>query len=107
MVAIEPALAAHLATLGCAPLAIALPWMTTAFVEVLPVQEVLLLWDRLIGFDTVLVLPVAAVAILAWRSQLLQAAQSIDEVQALLDDLEEVQIVPLLQATLFLSSTQD
>ena len=105
--AVEPALTAHLSSLGCPAVSIALPWITSAFVEVLPVQEVLLLWDRVIGLDSLLVLPVAAAALLAWRAQLLRAAQSIDDVATVLEDWDEVQVVPLLQALLFLSAPRD
>jgi multisubunit Na+/H+ antiporter MnhF subunit len=104
---IEPALATHLTALGCPPLSLGLPWIVRAFVTVLPVQEVLQLWDRVIGFDTLLILPVAAVAILAWRSQLLQSCQSAEDVALVLGQLNELQIVPLLQAVLFLTSTRE
>jgi hypothetical protein len=101
---LEPQLAMHLCSIGCPPLAIAVPWLSTAFADVLPVQEVLLLWDRVIGFDSLMILPLAAVGIFAWRSQLLQACVATCDVLELLEDLEEVQIVPLLQAVLFLSA---
>jgi hypothetical protein len=94
----------HLCSIGCPPLAIALPWLATAFADVLPVQEVLMLWDRIIGFESLMILPLAAVGIFAWRSQHLQACIASREVLELLEDLEEVQIVPLLQAVLFLST---
>jgi hypothetical protein len=51
----EPELVEHLDGLGCEALGIALPWILTAFVGVLSVREVLNLWDRVIGFDTLLV----------------------------------------------------
>lgn len=41
----------------------------TAFAGHLAVGEVLLLWDRVIAFDSLLVLPVLAVAVLAFRRQ--------------------------------------
>ena len=101
---IEPELCAHLCRLGAAPVAIALPWLAAAFVDVLPVQEVLQLWDRVIGFDDVMLLPAAAAAVLAWRSQALRACGSAAEVSEVLRDLEQIRIVPLLQALLFLCS---
>lgn len=41
----------------------------TAFAGHLAVGEVLLLWDRIIGFDSLLPLPLLAVAILAFKRQ--------------------------------------
>lgn len=41
----------------------------TAFAGHLAVGEVLLLWDRVIGFDSLLPLPLLAVAVLAFRRQ--------------------------------------
>lgn len=41
----------------------------TAFAGHLAVGEVLLLWDRIIGFDSLLPLPLLAVAVLAFRRQ--------------------------------------
>ena len=41
----------------------------TAFAGHLEVGEVLLLWDRIIGFDSLLPLPLLAVAVLAFRRQ--------------------------------------
>ena len=51
----EPVLAAHLDKIRIPALSLALPWMACAFVGVLKVGEVLLLWDRIIGFDTLMV----------------------------------------------------
>ena len=41
----------------------------TAFAGHLAVGEVLLLWDRIIGFDSLLPLPLLAVAVIAFRRQ--------------------------------------
>ena len=41
----------------------------TAFAGHLAVGEVLLLWDRVIGFDSLLPLPLLAVAVIAFRRQ--------------------------------------
>lgn len=62
-------MAQHLRGLGCPPLHLALPWIMTAFAGHLAVGEVLLLWDRIIGFDSLLPLPLLAVAVLAFRRQ--------------------------------------
>jgi hypothetical protein len=82
---------------------LAVPWMTHAFVGILDVQEVLHLWDRILGFDSLLLLPVVAVGILAWRSKKLKRCIDKAEAMASLKDLSQLRVVPLLQAVLFLS----
>lgn len=62
-------MAQHLRGLGCPPLHLALPWIMTAFAGHLAVGEVLLLWDRILGFDSLLPLPLLAVAVVAFRRQ--------------------------------------
>ena len=70
----EAEVAQHLRGLGCPPLQLAVPWILTAFAGHLAVGEVLLLWDRIIGFDSLLPLPLLAVAVLAFRRQVRPAA---------------------------------
>ena len=64
---VDKELAEHLDSLGCPALQLAFPWMFGAFVGSLPVSELLHLWDRIIGWDTLLLLPVLAVSVLALR----------------------------------------
>jgi hypothetical protein len=64
---VEPEVAGHLAALRVPLLPIVLPWLASAFVGHLPPQEVLLLWDRVVGFDSLLLLPTMAAAVLSFR----------------------------------------
>ena len=66
---VEPEVCSHMGKLQCAPLQLALPWLVSAFVGHLEVDQVLLLWDRIIGFDSLLPLPLLAVAIISCRRQ--------------------------------------
>jgi hypothetical protein len=54
--------------------------MIHAFVRHLEVEQVLLLWDRVIGYDSVLPLAIAAAAIIAFRRDTLLAASTKGEV---------------------------
>lgn len=65
----------HLQRVDCPPLQLGLPWIMTAFAGHLAVGEVLLLWDRIIAFDSLLLLPVLGVAVLAFRRQVRSATQ--------------------------------
>jgi hypothetical protein len=46
---------------------VALPWLCSGFVGYLGPGEVLALWDRVIGYDSLLVLPLLAAAVLIFR----------------------------------------
>ena len=64
---LDPELVSHVHTLGCPVLAVAFPWIYNAFVGYLPVEEVLLLWDRVVGCDSLLPVPLLAVAVMCFR----------------------------------------
>jgi hypothetical protein len=66
------------------------------------VMQVLLLWDRVIGFDTLLVFAIAAVGIFTWRAYMLRTCCERREAEAALQHLAGVRAVPLLQSVLFL-----
>ena len=75
--------------------------MLGGFATHLEVEQVLLLWDRVIGFDSVLPLAVAAAAVVAFRRDALLAATTAEEVRETMEDLSQIQIVPLMQEFLF------
>lgn len=93
----QPALAHHLAQLGAHPTLLAFDWLVFAFVGYLEVEQVLALWDRVLGYDSVDVLALAAAAIFRFRSGALLAATCEQEVADALDDASNLKIVPLMQ----------
>mmetsp|Transcript_15557 Transcript_15557/g.38189 ORF Transcript_15557/g.38189 Transcript_15557/m.38189 type:complete len:246 (-) Transcript_15557:819-1556(-) len=97
----QPGLCFHLLRLGVPALRLAAPWMIHAFVRHLEVEQVLLLWDRVIGYDSLLPLAVAAAAVIAFRREALLAASSPAEVAEAMEDLSQIQVVPLMQHFLF------
>ena len=62
-----------------------------------------LLWDRVLGFDSLELLPLLAAAIFVFRKAELCAAQSMEEVEALLEEFGGLKVVPLLQQVLFVT----
>jgi hypothetical protein len=64
---LDPELVHHLEKLGIPPAAISIPWISGAFAGCLPVEEVLLLWDRVIGLDSLLPVALLAVAVMCFR----------------------------------------
>ena len=97
----QPEVCFHLLQLGVPALRLAAPWMIHAFVRHLEVEQVLLLWDRVIGYDSVLPLAIAAAAVIAFRRDALLAASSAVEVAEVMQDFSQIQVVPLMQDFLF------
>ena len=64
---LDPEVVAHLHGMGLPIAALALPWICSAFTGHLRIEEVLLLWDRVLGLDSLLPLPLLAVAIVCFR----------------------------------------
>ncbi|KAK9862111.1 hypothetical protein WJX84_010388 [Apatococcus fuscideae] len=98
---VEPEVTRHIESLGITPLQLVLPWMVNAFVDQLPVEQVLLLWDRIIAHDSLLPLAILALAVFVFRREVLLAAQSATEVVETMRDMSYMKVVPLLQAIIF------
>ena len=92
---------AHLVDVGVPPLSVAFPWIHLAFSGYLHTEQTLLLWDRVVGFDSLDLLPALAAAIFAFRSRTLMAAADPEEVTEILADPGRLQVIPLLQFFLF------
>ena len=80
---------------------LAAPWIAFAFAGYLPPEQTLLLWDRVLGFDSLDLLPVLAAAVFAFRAPSLMAAEDAEEVRELMAEPGRLQIVPLLLFFLF------
>lgn len=69
-----------LTTLGVEPIDIAAKWIFYAFVGILDVDQVLLMWDRIVGFNSVDIVALTAAALLCFRSDMIMQCQNIQEV---------------------------
>lgn len=98
-----PAAVFHLINMGISPLDIAFPWIQSAFSGVLQIDQVLLLWDRVIGFDSVEVIAYVAAALFHFRAEELISATTREALDDLFAELMEIQVVPLLQSYLFVN----
>ncbi len=67
-------------------------------------MQVLLLWDRVLGFDSLDVLPLLAVAILLFRSDIILDTDDAEVITSSLQDLSKMKVTPLLQYVLFCDS---
>lgn len=84
--------------LGLPPLHIAMPWLVSAFATHLDAAETLQLWDRIIGFDSLLPLAMFAAAVIRFRREAVLAACSVDDVKDIFIDLKALRVAPLLQS---------
>eukprot|EP00397_Hematodinium_sp_SG-2012_P042196 GEMP01046620.1.p1 GENE.GEMP01046620.1~~GEMP01046620.1.p1 ORF type:complete len:326 (+),score=55.51 GEMP01046620.1:379-1356(+) len=76
-------------------------WVATAFVGLLDVTQVLLLWDRIIGYDSTIIIPVLAAALFTFRAKLLMSVRTVADLDFLFCDLSAIKIFPLLQTFIF------
>lgn len=95
---------------GIHPLEIGMEWIHRAFVGILPVQQVLLLWDQIICREDLHILPVAAAALFVYRvpqiqTWLLENNMSLSEMQIRLrEHNDQIDIKTLVAYFLFESN---
>lgn len=99
----------HLVQLGpdTAPLRFAFPWIVYSFIGCLRAEQVLILWDRIVGFNSTELIAVLAAAIFVFRSRLLLNAHTAQDVETVFSDISHLQTIPLLQGFLFASDLGD
>ncbi|XP_037390769.1 TBC1 domain family member 19 isoform X2 [Pygocentrus nattereri] len=96
-----PQLFYHLQKIGAQPLRIAFKWMVRAFSGYLSTDQLLLLWDRVLGYDSLEIVAVLAAAVFAFRAENLMEVTSLASAEAVLADLSTLKVMPLLQIFLF------
>ncbi|KAM6909057.1 LOW QUALITY PROTEIN: TBC1 domain family member 19 [Xenentodon cancila] len=96
-----PQLFYHLRQIGAQPLRIAFKWMVRAFSGYLSTDQLLLLWDRILGYDSLEVVAVLAAAVFAFRAENLMEVTSLASAEAVLADLSTLKVIPLIQIFLF------
>lgn len=92
---------AHLLSLGLSPLTLVFPWIFSAFSGFLDTEQTLFLWDRILAYDSLELIPITCVCILHFRSSLLLQARNSSEVNDILRELVHIKVIPLLQTFLF------
>ncbi|CAH8848529.1 unnamed protein product [Trichobilharzia szidati] len=99
----EPEVFFHLKSFGAQPLRFVFKWLIRGFSGFLAPEQVLLLWDRILGFDSLEILAVLAVAIFSYRRANLLSVKTTNEVEAILADLTPLRVISLLQMVIFTS----
>ncbi|KAL7065410.1 hypothetical protein AAHC03_05185 [Spirometra sp. Aus1] len=102
----EPELVMHLTCVGAPPLRLAFRWILRAFSGYLSPEQVLLLWDRILAWDSLEIIVVLAASIMSHRKRNLMQAENLTTVEAVLADFSTLNVTSLLQTFLFASSTE-
>lgn len=82
------------------PIRVVFKWLMKGFSGHLLPEQLLNLWDMIIAYDSLEVLPLLAVAILSFRKDNLLQVTTLQNVDSVLVDLSSLNIMSLLQLAL-------
>jgi hypothetical protein len=102
---LHPRLFLHCLKIGVQPLQVALPWMQLGFAGFLEVDQVLHLWDRVLGYQDPTLLAVMAVAVFMLRAEAILCSNVANDVGVMLLEGSRLRVVPMLQLVLFSHSS--
>lgn len=90
----------HLRLLGIYPITMAAEWIGSFFLGFLKYEQILLLIDRILGFETLLLLPIMALGVFKFFSQELLECKSKEKALDLIY-IEELKALELLNLFIF------
>ncbi|XP_018353400.1 PREDICTED: TBC1 domain family member 19 isoform X4 [Trachymyrmex septentrionalis] len=96
----EPQLWVHFKNIHIQPIKIIFKWLMRGFSGHLPPEQLLYLWDLILGYDSLEIIPLLAVTILSFRKENLLQVNTQQNVEAVLADLSSLKVMPLLQLAL-------
>ncbi|XP_072941628.1 TBC1 domain family member 19 isoform X2 [Epargyreus clarus] len=99
----EPLLWIHFRNININPIRVVFKWLMRAFSGHLAPDQLLLLWDAILGYDCLEILPLLALAILSFRKENIFQVNTLQNVDAVLADLSTISVIPLLQLALMKS----
>ncbi|RZB39490.1 RabGAP-TBC domain containing protein [Asbolus verrucosus] len=71
-----------------------------AFSGHLPPEQLLNLWDLILAYDSLEIIPLLALVILVFRKDNLLKVNTLQNIEAVLADLSSISVIPLLQMSL-------
>lgn len=71
-----------------------------AFSGHLPAEQLLTLWDLILAYDSLEIIPLLAVVIFVFRKDNLMKVTTLQNIEAVLADLSSIEVIPLLQMAL-------
>ncbi|XP_055376064.1 TBC1 domain family member 19 [Condylostylus longicornis] len=96
----EPLLWSHFRELQISPIRIVFKWLMRAFSGHLMPDQLLILWDLVLGFDSLEILSLFSIIILSFRKESLMQVVTLDSIEAVLSDLSSIKVLPLIQLAL-------
>ncbi|KAL0276146.1 UNVERIFIED_CONTAM: hypothetical protein PYX00_003780 [Menopon gallinae] len=96
----EPQLWIHFKLINVQPVRIVFKWIMRAFSGHLPPEQLLYLWDLILAYDSLEIIPLLAVAIIAFRKTNLLKVDSLHTIEEVLADLSSIKVMPLLHICL-------
>ncbi|XP_044749874.1 TBC1 domain family member 19 [Coccinella septempunctata] len=93
----EPNLWHHFKKCHIHPLRIVIKWIMRAFSGHLNPEQLLTLWDIILAYDSLEIIPMLAVVILIFRKENLYKVTTLQNLEAVLADLSSIAVIPLLQ----------
>ncbi|XP_078040185.1 TBC1 domain family member 19 isoform X3 [Augochlora pura] len=98
----EPLLWVYFRNCHIQPIKVVFKWIMRGFSGHLPPEQLLYLWDLILGYDSLEIIPLLAVAILSFRKENLMQVNTLQSVEAVLADLSSIKVIPLLQLALLI-----
>ncbi|XP_076681352.1 TBC1 domain family member 19 [Andrena cerasifolii] len=98
----EPLLWFHFRNIHIQPVKIVFKWIMRGFSGHLPPEQLLYLWDLILGYDSLEIIPLLAVIILSFRKENLMQVNTLQCIEAVLADLSSLKVIPLLQLALLI-----
>ena len=106
LASLHPRLFIHLLNLGVNPLHVAFPWMHLSFAGYFEVDQLLILWDRVIGYMDPTLFALMAASIFVFRSEMLfLPGMTVEKAITILNEGSQLKVMPLLQMMLFTDSS--
>ncbi len=62
-------------------------------------------WDRIVAFDSLEILPILAASIFSFRAKLILSCNTQEEIDEIFYDLYQLKAIPLIQHFLFATET--
>ncbi|KAF5294999.1 hypothetical protein FQA39_LY13309 [Lamprigera yunnana] len=90
----------HLKKINIPPIRVVFKWIMRAFSGHLPPDQLLYLWDLILAYDTLEVIPLLAVIILIFRRANLLRVTTLPHVESVLADLSSISVMSMLQMAL-------
>jgi uncharacterized membrane protein YqjE len=79
---------------------VVIKWIMRAFSGHLPPEQLLNLWDLILAYDSLEIIPLLALVILVFRKDNLLKVNTLQNIEAVLADLSSISVIPLLQMSL-------